>query len=51
VAVQATAAPKPTSAPQAPANPLTTFCGGAFGLIALGLFGAMKLGWDRRMRM
>lgn len=51
VAVQATAAPKPTAAPQAPASPLTTFCGGAIGVIALGLFGAIKLGRDHRMKM
>ncbi len=44
VAAQATRAPQPTAAPQSPANPLTTFCGGAFGLIALGIFGAMKIG-------
>ncbi len=44
VAAQATKAPQPTAAARSPANPLTTFCGGAFGLIALGLFGAMKIG-------
>jgi peptidase MA superfamily protein len=44
VAAQATKAPQPTGAAQAPANPLTTFCGGAFGLIALVLFGATRIG-------
>jgi hypothetical protein len=44
LAAQATRAPQPTSAAQSPANPLTTFCGGAFGVIALGLFGATKFG-------
>ncbi len=44
VARNVTPAAPPMTAPQAPANPLTTFCGGAFGLIALGIFGAMKIG-------
>lgn len=44
VAAQATRAPQPTGGAQTPSNPLTTFCGGAFGLIALGTFGAMKIG-------
>lgn len=51
VARNVTPAAPPTSAPQAPTNPVSTFCGGGFALLALGIFGAMKLGWDRRMRM
>lgn len=48
VARNVTTAVPPTSAPSAPSNPISTFCGGGFALLALGIFGAMKLSWDRR---
>jgi hypothetical protein len=48
VAVAATPVPPPpTVAPRAPSNPISQLCGGTFGLIALGIFGAL---WQwRRM--
>jgi hypothetical protein len=51
VSQNVTPAPRATSAPPSAPNPLTTFCGGAIGFIVLGLFGAMKIGWDQRMRL
>jgi hypothetical protein len=49
VAVNATPVPRPTDVPSAPANPITNLCGGGFGFIALGVFGAMV--WRRRRNL
>jgi hypothetical protein len=43
----ATPAPAPTSIPRAPSNPTSQLCGGAFGLLAVGIFGPALY---RRMR-
>lgn len=48
VAANVTPAAPPTRAPQAPANPISTLCGGVFGFIALGIFGAA---WRRAQRL
>jgi len=47
VARAATPAAVPTSAPSAPSNPISQLCGGAFSLIAVGIFGPVLY---RRMR-
>lgn len=41
IAAKTTPLPVPTSAPSAPPNPLSNLCGGTFGLIALGVCGAV----------
>jgi hypothetical protein len=45
VVVNATPVPPPASAPSAPANPLSSACGGVFGFMAFGILGAVL--WKR----
>ncbi len=48
VAVNATPAPPAAGAPSSPASPVSNLCGGVFGFIALGIFGAAW--WQRKGR-
>jgi len=43
IAANATPVPRPAAPPSAPANPLTSFCGGLIGVVALGIFGVFRL--------
>jgi hypothetical protein len=51
IASAATPAPAPTAAPRASGNPISQLCGGAFGVIALGLFGPALYRRMRRARV